>query len=885
MRVELYLCLLVFLLPNVSISQLNYNFFISNSGSDTNSGTSKLFPKRTITGTTATINKFGSLNKNVSVGLESGSIFNESLAPSSSIRIGSYNDSAKKNDFAILNGSDALDTGWIRAIGTLNTYQQKINCPAFSGNPLGNYSYVLVIEIDKQLEKIAPFTARMPLQFAYGSHAVDATPGSFWEPITNDAAITLFIHPSDNGSPNLNSRYRYEVTVRNRAIDGYRNDNNRFENLWVRGYGAGYGLIPSGANTYCNKIIFGPGAAIHHIVLKNGAINNSLFLPASKNINVYGVVFYDVEGFGRHNKISNSIFIDVLLPIYTHTSYGTNHGALELDNVIGFADTSQVGSFVGTSDNDTAILNNVYIDSYNNGYYIGNNNTSAKYSTIRNSYFKDAANAISYGANSILAYVNNVFIRSAGKQSITCISIQNNTSLNLTNTILHLRTGNNISANAGTFVAGCGPATNHISATGNIFICDVDPSQTVTAAGTNTNNGTGTSSDIWNNNVYILLKGDKILWTATNVNTNNGIYIVQTFDEWKKQSGQDQNSLFFDLRNDPRGLQAIFIDPDNGNYELANTVEGNQIKALQAGMTTPITCFLKKPSYEEAADLIKNNKGLTINSCRYPCQQTNVSLSSSTAINSNGLIGICPNQEQVFKGSGYYKQNDNYYHQSDLTSRYLWSFSDGTDTSGINLQSVTHRFNSSDTTNIRLQMVDKNGCSFDSTFKGILQPLPIVKLGADTVICKGLDLTLSTNYPGADYLWNTGNRSNSITVKDKGIYWVQATSNGCSFRDSLELKLQDCPCIVQMPNAFSPNGDGLNDVYKPVFGCYPTTFDLSVFDRNGQLVFKTKGYKNYWNGMFNGKPLPVGSYVYILNTSSESLPKTQQLHGSIILLR
>src|SRR5258706_13753112 len=103
MRTALYLCLFIFLLPHVSISQLNYNFFISNSGSDTNSGISKLLPKRTIAGTTGTINKFGSLNTNVSVGLESGSIFNESLGPSSSIQIGSYNDSAKKNDFAVLN--------------------------------------------------------------------------------------------------------------------------------------------------------------------------------------------------------------------------------------------------------------------------------------------------------------------------------------------------------------------------------------------------------------------------------------------------------------------------------------------------------------------------------------------------------------------------------------------------------------------------------------------------------------------------------------------------------------------------------------------------------------------------------------------------------------
>jgi hypothetical protein len=80
---------------------------------------------------------------------------------------------------------------------------------------------------------------------------------------------------------------------------------------------------------------------------------------------------------------------------------------------------------------------------------------------------------------------------------------------------------------------------------------------------------------------------------------------TNSFEVWKQQSGQDSNSLFFDLRHDRRGLRAIFVDPENGNYELANTREGNEIAALRAGMTTPITCFLQRPSFEQAAFLVK----------------------------------------------------------------------------------------------------------------------------------------------------------------------------------------------------------------------------------------------------------------------------------------
>ncbi|MEP6597342.1 MAG: gliding motility-associated C-terminal domain-containing protein [Ginsengibacter sp.] len=873
----LYLCLLVFLLPYVSVSQLNYNFFISNSGSDTNSGVSQRLPKRTIAATKQQINTFGSLSGKVSVGLQSGSEFNESLILTYPIQIGTYRDSLQKNDFALLTGSEAFDSGWDKMTGTSNTYKLDIASSGFTGNGamgIGFYSFIYVTEIDKELEKTAPFTARKILQFASGMNAVDLIPGSFYEANSNVNPTTIFVHTSDNNSPNAHSKYRYEVTVKAIAVGSYNIKNNRFENLWLRGYGAGIGAIPSGANAYYNKVIFGPGSGIHHVVLRNGTINHSLFLPGPKNIRNLAAVFYDVEGFNRHNKISNSIFLDIESPIYTHISYGSNHGCLELDNVIAFADKTQGGNFVSASNTDTLLLNNVYTDGFTYGY----NYVSTKYVSIKNSYFKDATTGIVFGEYDNFPVAENIFIKTEGNNTLG-ILMKRFTKLELSNSLIH------ISSKKGVFIQGSGRVDNHISATGNIFIGDVDSTQSVIAAVTNTNNGKGTSLDRWSNNVYILLKGSKILWSVTNAATNNGNNTIQTFEEWKKQSGQDQNSLFFDLRNDKRGLQAIFIDPDNGNYQLANTVEGNQIKALHAGMTTPIACFLKKPTYEEAADLIKNDKVLSINSCRYSCQQATVHLGSSTPTNSNGLIGICPNQDQVFKGSGSYEENDKYYHQSDATSRYLWWFSDGSDTSGTGLRSITHKFEKTTPAHIRLQIVDENGCSFDSAFAGIEQSLPIVKLGADAAICSGFDVTLSVAYQGAGYLWSNGSTNNTITVKNKGVYWVQTILNGCSFKDSIELKLQECPCTVQMPNAFSPNNDGLNDLYKPVLGCVPTTFNLSVYNKFGQSVFMTKDYKNYWNGTVNGKPLPAGAYVYVLKTNSETLQKIQQLHGSIILIR
>jgi hypothetical protein len=619
------------LLPVLSFAQDKFDFYISNSGSDGYPGNMKLLPRKTIIETAPLLKNYSLTHNIVKLGLKSGDVFEDNLVTSYPIQVGTYSDNSTQNDFAILNGSKEFNEGWIKKSGTENTFEQAIPYQGFVGygiNGIGSYSYIYVTEIDKALEKTAPFTARKPLEFVTSLADLEKTPGSFYSPVnTNENPKQVFLHTSNGSSPNANATYRYEVTVRDWAINSTYQSNNTFENLWVRGFGAGNGILPGGDNSYYNKIVFGPGAGIHHMVLRAGSINHSLFLPGPKNTNDFAVVFYDVEGLNRHCTIKNSMFLDIGSPVYAHTSLGTNFGAVEIDNVVAFTDNSAPGGFMFTSNNDSVILNNVYA----NGYYCGYNYGSAQYASIKNSYFKDVSFGIAFSPkNPVAALVDNVFIKTKTYGQATGIYMQSNTLLKLTNSIIHVINKNNQPAS---FVYGGALATSKIVSTGNIFICDVNASQTINAANTNTDNGMATSSDRWNNNVYILLNGKKIGWTITNPSTNGGNRNLQNFDEWKKQSGQDKNSLFFDLRNDPRGLKAIFADPDNGNYDLANTVEGAQIAALRAGMTSPITCFLGKPSYEEAANLIRNNQVLSINACRNPCQQNSIRINATFDIN------------------------------------------------------------------------------------------------------------------------------------------------------------------------------------------------------------------------------------------------------------
>jgi gliding motility-associated-like protein len=95
----------------------------------------------------------------------------------------------------------------------------------------------------------------------------------------------------------------------------------------------------------------------------------------------------------------------------------------------------------------------------------------------------------------------------------------------------------------------------------------------------------------------------------------------------------------------------------------------------------------------------------------------------------------------------------------------------------------------------------------------------------------------------------------------------------------------NCDCRLQVPNAFSPNGDGINDDFRPVTNCTPIYYHLSVFDRDGQLLFESYTASSYWNGTFKGKNVPVGTYYYFLKVKGLNDTDFRQQAGSVTVLK
>lgn len=139
-----------------------------------------------------------------------------------------------------------------------------------------------------------------------------------------------------------------------------------------------------------------------------------------------------------------------------------------------------------------------------------------------------------------------------------------------------------------------------------------------------------------------------------------------------------------------------------------------------------------------------------------------------------------------------------------------------------------------------------------------------VNLGEDFVICPGESIILDAGSFAA-YEWQDGSTKQTYTVTSPGIYSVIVTNGkGCTGTGTVQAKL-DCSKIF-FPAAFSPNGDGINDLFG-VLGNLEglKNFSIAVYNRFGQVLFKTNDPYKKWDGKINGKLANMGAYIWMAN--------------------
>jgi gliding motility-associated-like protein len=192
---------------------------------------------------------------------------------------------------------------------------------------------------------------------------------------------------------------------------------------------------------------------------------------------------------------------------------------------------------------------------------------------------------------------------------------------------------------------------------------------------------------------------------------------------------------------------------------------------------------------------------------------------------------------------------------------YLWTWPNGFTETGS--QITISNPDTSNTGTFDLIVTNPNGCSDASTTSLIVHPLPAHGFVKDDSLYFDFPDTLEA-LPGFDsYLWMDDQTTQGIMIQDSGYYSVTVTDGfGCA--NTFEIFANsnyEKPFFYRIPSAFTPNGDGLNDSFRP-FTDYELIkkFHLVIFNRWGQMVFQTDDSMKGWDGKVNGVDALAGPY-------------------------
>ncbi|MDP2175945.1 MAG: gliding motility-associated C-terminal domain-containing protein [Bacteroidota bacterium] len=158
-------------------------------------------------------------------------------------------------------------------------------------------------------------------------------------------------------------------------------------------------------------------------------------------------------------------------------------------------------------------------------------------------------------------------------------------------------------------------------------------------------------------------------------------------------------------------------------------------------------------------------------------------------------------------------------------------------------------------------------------------PKPDIFIGKDTFLCNHQMLRAPF---AQSYLWSNGSTQNSIIVTEPGVYFVRIQKNNCFNSDTIEFT----PClklVEYIPNSFSPNNDGINDVFQPTIS-NAKSIKMSIFNRWGELIFEITNVQPFWDGNFKNQICQEGVYMYSL-TIVDLQEKKHFKNGTISLLR
>ena len=163
-----------------------------------------------------------------------------------------------------------------------------------------------------------------------------------------------------------------------------------------------------------------------------------------------------------------------------------------------------------------------------------------------------------------------------------------------------------------------------------------------------------------------------------------------------------------------------------------------------------------------------------------------------------------------------------------------------------------------------------------------IYPYPVIDFGNDTLLCQDETALLDATTEKGYYRWQDNSRAPDYFVDQPGTYWVTVIANSCVSGDTITYEI--CDEYLIMPTIFSPNGDGLNDRFRPILFKDIYGARIQIYDRWGKLVFESEDVKQGWDGKRKGENADEGVYFWMISYFGYRGIESR-LRGSVTLLR
>ncbi|TDO27979.1 gliding motility-associated C-terminal domain-containing protein [Sediminibacterium goheungense] len=195
-------------------------------------------------------------------------------------------------------------------------------------------------------------------------------------------------------------------------------------------------------------------------------------------------------------------------------------------------------------------------------------------------------------------------------------------------------------------------------------------------------------------------------------------------------------------------------------------------------------------------------------------------------------------------------------------------------------QSISSDYLFTQTTDYYIKLKSVAGCAVSKAAKVTINPIPEFTVTPPASVRIPQTINLANTVPSSTN-WTYTYWEDSAATKPllnpqriikSGTYYIKSTNvYACSATYPVQVEIQDA--LILPSNIFSPNGDGINDTWLiPLIEYYPDS-QIEIFTRNGQSVYKSKGYAPVWDGRSNdGRVVPVGVYYYVIKQNAKQKP-------------